>query len=279
MENLLQVRDLSIRYSSVGGRYHLAVDRISFDIGAGEVVGLMGESGCGKTSIATSLLGLLPKGQAKISGSISFRGQDLLAMDERALRRIRGAEISMVSQEPGISLSPVLRAGDQVAEVIHAHRNWGWKQCRAEAESMLARVGLFEAERIFSAYPHQLSGGQLQRVVLAQALACGPALLVADEPTASLDARSQADFLVLLRGLKERFQISILLISHTPEIQASLADRLLVMREGQIIEEGRFGQIYRNPRHPYTRTMLRRDAPIQEKEILQGDLVSYEDIS
>jgi peptide/nickel transport system ATP-binding protein len=261
MENVLQVRELTIRYRSVGHLAHQAVNRVSFEVAQGEVVGLMGESGCGKTSIALALLGLLPRDHASVSGSILFRGQELLEMDERFLQRIRGAGISMVSQEPGISLSPVLHVGDQVAEVIHAHLDWKWKACRAEAQSILARVGLPGTARISSAYPHQLSGGQLQRVILAQALACQPALLVADEPTASLDARSQADFLALLQELKSQLRISILLISHTPEIQASLADRLLVMREGQIVEEGSFAQVYRNPRHPYTRSMLRREAP------------------
>jgi ABC-type glutathione transport system ATPase component len=278
MGNVLQVRDLTVRYRSATGKWHPAVDRVTWDIGCGEVVGLMGESGCGKTTIALSLLGLLPENLVRVSGSISFRGQELLGMDERSLQKIRGREISMVSQEPGISLSPVLGVGDQVAEVLHAHRNGGWRQCRAESESILASVGLRETARIYPAYPHQLSGGQLQRVVLAQALACQPALLVADEPTASLDARAQADFLALLRGLKQQFQLSILLISHTPEVQASLADRLLVMKDGRIVEEGSFEQIYRNPRHPYSRAMLRRNLAPQMIDVWEGDLVAYEDV-
>ena len=278
MENVLQVRELTVQYRSVRGMSHLAVDRIGFDIGPAEVVGLMGESGCGKTSIALTLLGLLLEDHASAAGSISFRGQELLGMDERSFQRVRGAEISMVSQEPGISLSPVLRVGDQVAEVFRAHRDWSWKRCRAEAESMLARVGIQGNARIYSAYPHQLSGGQLQRIVLAQALACNPALLIADEPTASLDACSQAGFLALLRDLKEKFRISILLISHTPEIQASLADRLLVMKEGRIIEEGSFWEIYKNPRQSYTRAMLRRDGPAQTIEASDRGLVGNRDI-
>jgi ABC-type glutathione transport system ATPase component len=196
-------------------------------------------------------------------------------MGERALQRIRGAEISMVCQEPGISLSPVLRVGDQVAEVFRAHREWGWKRCGEEAEAMFARVGLPGSARIFSAYPHQLSGGQLQRVVLAQALACQPALLLADEPTASLDARSQADFLALLRELKEQFHISILLVSHTPEIQASLADRLLVMKAGRIVEEGSFEKIYRSPGNPYTRALLRRGEAGETKESAERETAGY----
>jgi ABC-type glutathione transport system ATPase component len=274
MGNLLQVRELCVQYRSLRARPHLAVDRINFDIGPGEVVGLMGESGCGKTTIALGLLRLLPKDNVKVLGTISFRGQNLLAMEERALERIRGAEISMVYQEPGISLCPVLGVGDQVAEVFRAHRNWSWEQCRTEAGSMLTLVGLPGTARIFSAYPHQLSGGQLQRVVLAQALACRPALLVADEPTASLDARSQADFLLLLGELKQQFGLAILLISHTPEIQATLADRLLVMKEGWIVEEGSFEQIYRNPTHAYTRTLFGRSGRARKIESSPADLIA-----
>lgn len=266
MDKLLDVRDLSIRYCRPGVPAQQAVNGITLEIASGEVVGLMGESGCGKSSLALAILGLLPRENSEVLGSILFRGQELNGMPEHALQEIRGAAISLVFQDPGISLSPVMRVGAQIAEVIHAHRRGNWKSCRAESESMLERVGLAPTSRVFSAYPHQLSGGQCQRVVLAQALCCRPSLLIADEPTASLDARSQADFLALLRSLKEESGISILLISHTPEIQASLADRLLVMKEGRIVEQGRFAELYSRPSQPYTRWMLRRggraaDAP------------------
>lgn len=257
MGSLLQVRNLTIDYNADGSTAHRAVDGVSFDVAPHEVVGLMGESGCGKSSTALALLGLLPKG-AKVEGSIVLCGQELLGLKERELQEIRGSKISLVFQEPGIALSPVMRVGDQIAEVIHAHRQLNWKQCRAEAEAILARVGLGQTKRIFMAYPHQLSGGQKQRVVLAQALCCEPALLVADEPTVSLDARSQADFLALLRNLKAELNISILLISHSPELQASLADQLMIMKEGRIIEQGSFEAVYENPAHDYTRLMLRR---------------------
>ena len=274
MEKVLQVRELSVQYCSVEGVWSDAIDGVSFDVDRGEILGVMGESGCGKTTLGLSLLGLLPKDRTCASGSILFRGQDLLAMEERSFQRIRGAQISMVYQEPGMSLSPVLRVGDQVAEIFRAHRDWKWNRCRAEAESMIARVGLPGTARIFSAYPHQLSGGQLQRVVLAQALACDPALLIADEPTASLDARSQAEFLEVLRGLKERSRISILLISHTPEIHASLSDRLLVMKDGRIVEEGIFAQLFRNPAHAHTRAMLRRTVLGELKETAKRELAA-----
>ncbi len=258
METLLKIRNLTIRYRSEVTERE-AVRRVSFDVAPGEVLGVMGESGCGKTSLGLALLGLLSKEHAEVSGSVTFRGDDLLTMKESSLQKIRGAEISMVYQEPGIALSPAMCIGMQVSEIVHAHRQWSWKRCRAETHSMLARVGLTPTDRIFSAYPHQLSGGQLQRVALAQALISGPALVIADEPTASLDACTQSDFIALLRELKQSLRISLLLISHTPEIQASLADRLMVMKDGGIVEEGSFDQMYWNPVHPYTRTLLRRD--------------------
>ena len=258
METFLQVKDLRVRYRSAESTERRAVDAVSFDIAPGEVLGIMGESGCGKTSIALAMLGLLRKDRTHVSGSIVFRGQDLVALDERSFRRIRGARISMVYQEPGVALSPFMPVGRQIAEVVHAHMDWGWKQCHTEARSMLSRVGLSSTDRIISAYPHQLSGGQLQRVVLAQALICRPALLIADEPTAVVYARSMSCFVALLRELNHQLNVSILLISHTPEIQASLADRVLVMKDGQIVEQGRFEDLYWNALHPYTKTLLRR---------------------
>jgi len=258
MESLLQVRDLTIRYRSAEAAPRDAVAGVSFDVARGEVLGVMGESGCGKTSIALALLGLLSRRDAGVSGSIMFRGENLLALSEKTLQKIRGAAISMVYQEPGIALSPVMRVGTQIAEIVRAHRGRDWKKCREEAFAMLARVGLPSTERIFSAYPHQLSGGQLQRIVLAQALVCEPALVIADEPTASLDAQSRADFVSLLRELKRSLGISLLLISHTPEIQASLADRMIVMKGGAIVEMGRFEDLYLKPTHPYTKALLAR---------------------
>ena len=258
MESLLQVRDLTIRYRSAEAAPRDAVAGVSFDVARGEVLGVMGESGCGKTSIALALLGLLSRRDAGVSGSIMFRGENLLALSEKTLQKIRGAAISMVYQEPGIALSPVMRVGTQIAEIVRAHRVQNWKKCHEEAFAMLARVGLPSTERIFSAYPHQLSGGQLQRIVLAQALVCEPALVIADEPTASLDAQSRADFVSLLRELKRSLGISLLLISHTPEIQASLADRMIVMKGGAIVEMGRFEDLYLKPAHPYTKALLAR---------------------
>jgi peptide/nickel transport system ATP-binding protein len=259
MKPLLQVENLRVEFANGDLLRNAAVDGICFEIVAGEIVGLMGMSGCGKTSTALALLGLLPNNSARVRGSALFAGRELLAMRERELQKIRGAEISLVFQEPEIALNPVMRVGEQICEVIHAHCNRGWKDCGVAARSALARVGL-EGERIFSAFPHQLSGGQRQRVVLAQALACEPTLLIADEPTASLDARSQADLLALLQTLKNEINLAILLISHSPEVQATLADRLLVMKEGRIVEQGSFEALYHRPSHPHTQSLLRANA-------------------
>ncbi|MGB8542712.1 MAG: ABC transporter ATP-binding protein [Candidatus Acidiferrales bacterium] len=274
MHTLLAVKNLNLSYHLADASQQDAVQDVSLDIGAGETVGLMGESGCGKTSIALAILGLLSKEQAEISGSIKFLGKELTSIDQSALRTIRGAEISMVFQEPGIALNPVMQVKDQVAEVIHAHKNLRWKQCRENAELALSRAGLPSAQRIFSAYPHQLSKGQQQRVVLAQALACEPALVIADEPTASLDARSQDELLVLLCKLQRELRLSILLISHSAEVQARLADRLMVMKQGRIVERGRFEELYRNPAHACTRAMLRIGAPAHVAEDLDLEMVT-----
>ncbi len=274
MEKLLQVRDLTIDYCSAELRTHRAVAGASFDIAPGEVVGLMGESGCGKTSIALALLNVLPKDRTRVTGSILFRGQELLTMRETPLRKIRGAALSIIFQEPEAALSPVMRVGNQIAEVIHAHRGWSWKRCRDEAASAIAAVGLPATERIYLAYPHQLSGGQRQRIVLAQALACEPALVIADEPTASLDAQSQADFLDLLRNLKSESNVSVLLISHSPEVQASLADRLLVMQSGKIAEDTAFANLNRHPSHAGTRTVLPPNRRPEVERVAKSALVS-----
>jgi ABC-type glutathione transport system ATPase component len=278
MESLLEINNLTVSYRDSAGVEFRAVEGVSFQIPAGETLGLMGESGCGKSSITLAALGLLSDENARVSGSVIFRGQNLLRMRERELRQVRGGSISLVHQDAAIALSPVMRVGVQIAEVVRAHKRWTWHKCCEEAHSILARVGLEPTSRIFAAYPHQLSGGQLQRIVLAQALVCGPALVIADEPTASLDARTQSEFIALLRDLKQRSGISLLLISHTPEIQASLAGRLVVMRAGQIVESGDFGQLYANPADSYTRALLRRPTA-DARDFAAGKRIAAEQIA
>jgi len=245
MRRSLKIRNLTVKFPAARAAAHTAVDNVSFDVDEAEVVGLMGDSGCGKTTLSLALLGLLTREQAEVSGSVMFGGQELLGLDERSLAKVRGAKISMVPQEPGIAMSPMMQVGDQIAEVLHAHKKWGWPECRAEAEGWLGKVGLLPINRIYTSYPHQLSGGQLQRVVLAQALACEPEIVIADEPTSSLDALTQVSFIGLLRELKSQMGISVLLISHSAQVQAGLADRVLLMKQGRIVEEGYFKKITR----------------------------------
>jgi len=240
----------------VDGTPVAAVDGVGLDVGAGEIVGLVGESGCGKTTLALSLLGLLPKAARATRGSIRLQGQELLDLPEGRLEAVRGAEISLIFQEPGIALNPVMRVGDQIAEVLRAHRPWNRRRCREEAEGLLAEVGLPEPARLSLAYPHELSGGQRQRVTIAQAIACRPALVVADEPTSALDSTTRSEILSLLKDLRERRGIALLLVTHDLGTLAGLADRLLVMYAGRIIEEGPFDPICTEPLHPYTRGLL-----------------------
>lgn len=253
---LLEIRSLSVFYSG-NGAVVPAVNEASFAIGAGETVGLIGESGCGKSTTALALGRLLPPAQCRIRGSVRFRQRDLLTLSEKEIERVRGAEIAFIFQEPALALHPLQRVGDQVADVLRVHRGWSRQRCREEAEAALSEVGLGDSERIYAAYPHQLSGGQRQRVVIALAVACRPALLVADEPTASLDATTQTEILNLFRKLRERHRIALLLITHNPSILSGLADRVLVMYAGQIVEDGPFDQVIGDPLHPYTRGFLR----------------------
>lgn len=251
---LLEVRDLTVRYVADDGPAVIAVDRLSLEVRTGEVLGILGESGCGKSSLAAALLGLLPPGGEIAGGSVRLWGRELVGLGERELRRVRGAEVSLVFQEPGLALHPTRRVGEQIVEVIRAHRPWKKRRCREHAEELLAEVGF--AEDVYHAYPHQLSGGERQRVVIAQALSCRPALVVADEPTASLDATTEREVLELLDDLRGRFDVAFLFISHDPLVLAEMADRILVMYAGRRAEEGPRDAVLRSPLHPYTEGLL-----------------------
>ena len=256
MQPLLDVRDLTVGYCSDEGPPSVAVDDLSFDIAVGEAVGLLGESGCGKTTLGLTLLGLLPTAGRVARGSVIFRETDLLTLRERELQKIRGAGISMVYQEPGMALNPVIRVGDQIAEVLRAHSPLSLARSREEAMVLLTQVGFAADSRIDQAYPHQLSGGQKQKVVIAQAIACHPALIVADEPTTALDAVTQTEILTLLKTLQAKLQLALLLISHDPGQLEQVVDRVLVMYAGRLIEEGPTNRVMRRPLHPYSRGLL-----------------------
>ena len=248
---LLEVRDLEVRTSA-----NLAlICGVSFHIAAGEVVGLFGESGSGKTTLAMALLRLLPKSFRITGGSVQFESRSLLCLSERELRKTRGARISLIHADLTV-LNPVMRVGDQIVEVLRAHRDWNKHHCREEARQLLTEVDIEDVDRVYTSYPHQLSGGQRQRVVIAQALACRPALVIADEPTSSLDPATASSIVELIRRLNRQLGIAFLLISHDIKILAELADRVMVMYAGKLVEQGRCQTIVNDPLHPYSRALL-----------------------
>ncbi len=262
-ERLLEVRSLTVHYRAGRSRPTEAVREVDLEIAAGETVGVLGESGSGKSTLALALLGLLPPGARIEGGSVRFEGRELLDLDERALDRLRGDRVSMVFQEPGLALSPFLRAGIQVGDVLRAHRAVSADAARARVLELFHRVRLEEPESVFRAYPHQLSGGQRQRVVIAQALICGPALLIADEPTAALDTVTQAALVELFAALTRDRAMALLFISHDPQLLARLADRIVVVYAGRIVEQGPAAELLAAPAHPYPRELLRCVPPVR----------------
>ena len=253
---LLSVRDLSVAFTQ-GGRTTTAVDRISFDIAKGETLALVGESGSGKSVSALSVLKLLPYPPASHpSGRIMLGEQDLLAMDERALRKVRGNRVTMIFQEPMTSLNPLHTIEQQIGEILALHRGMRDKAARARTLELLNEVGIRDPEKRLGAYPHQLSGGQRQRVMIAMALANEPELLIADEPTTALDVTVQAQILELLDRLKQKNGMSMLFITHDLGIVRKIADRVCVMTKGKIVETGPTSEIFSNPQHEYTRHLL-----------------------
>ncbi len=252
---LLQVAGLHVAYSMEDGQAVPALCNVAFTIEREEIVGVLGESGCGKSTLAMTLLKLLPA-SARSEGSLVFRGQNLVGLDEGKMRAMRGAQISLIHQDAGLALSPVMRVGDQIGEVIGAHKQGNRKQRKQEVKALLQDVHLLDVERIYDAYPHQLSGGQLHRIVIAQALACGPELVIADEPTRALDVTIQSELLHLLKQINRQRKTSFIFITHNPALLAGFADRIIVMYAGRIIEQGRTAQIFRDPLHPYTKALL-----------------------
>jgi oligopeptide/dipeptide ABC transporter ATP-binding protein len=253
---LLSVRDLVVRFETPGGTVY-AVNGVSLDVRAGETVGLVGESGSGKSVTSLAIMGLLPKSSARIeSGQILFDGADLTEVPAGELRRLRGAQISMVFQDPMSSLNPVLTIGEQVVETIRAHRKVDAAEARKRAVEILRSVGIPHAEEQLTRYPHQFSGGMRQRVLIAIALALEPRLLIADEPTTALDVTVQAQVLELLRELTTRLSTALVLISHDLGIMARMAHRVVVMYAGMVMETAETAELLRRPRHPYTVGLL-----------------------
>ena len=257
MATLLEVQELKTTFATSGGLVR-AVDGVSWDVNEGETVALVGESGCGKSVSALSIMRLVAPPAGRIeSGRILFKGRDLLALSEPEMNAIRGCEIAMVFQEPMTSLNPVLTIGRQLTEGLEIHLNMKPAQAQARAVELLGLVGIADPERRLAQYPHHFSGGMRQRMMIAMALACNPSLILADEPTTALDVTIQAQILELMQSLSKRLGVAMLIITHNLGVVARYADRVNVMYAGRIIERATAAELYANPRHPYTLGLLR----------------------
>lgn len=263
MESLLEVRDLSVRYHTNAGIDVFALTEASLRIAPGEILGVVGESGSGKSTLAMSLLAMAPP-NGVIGGVVLLRGKNLFGLQRRELEAIRGSSISLIFQEPGVALHPTVRVGTQVEQVLRAHSTISKTERQSEVHNLLNSIFGEEAERIHSSYPHQLSGGQRQRIAIAQAIVCRPSLLVADEPTASLDSVTQREILELLKRLQKGRNLAILFITHSIELLKGFADRIAVMYAGRIVEFGDGANVLTAPQHPYSRALMNcRPAPNQ----------------
>ena len=255
MTELLRVADLRTEIRRRRDSVH-PVDGVSFTVRQGETVGLVGESGCGKTMTAMSVMNMLPSGGRIVSGSVHLSGQDLVPLSPEQMREIRGAQLATVFQDPMTSLNPTMTVGDQIAGPVRAHLGQSRAAARRRAEEVLGLVGVPRPAERLDAFPHQLSGGLRQRVMIAMALACEPKLLIADEPTTALDVTVQAQILDLLKDLQRKFGLGMLFISHDLTVVAQMAGRVAVMRHGLLLESGTRDQVFLDPRHPYTQSLL-----------------------
>jgi len=253
---LLDVRSLNAGFI-IEGAFYRAVDNVSFQLKPGQVLGVVGESGCGKSVMSLSIMNLLPKTNSRIeSGEIWLHGNNLTALSEKDMNKCRGKEVGMVFQEPMTALNPVFTIGFQLQEALINHMKMGRKEARTRSIELLRSVGISRAEQIVDEYPHQLSGGMRQRVMIAMAISCGPRLLIADEPTTALDVTIQAQILELLNQIQRENGMGMILITHDLGVVAEMADTVAVMYAGQIVEQGTVDQIFHNPKHPYLRLLL-----------------------
>ena len=256
MSTLLDVQDLHVAYRTRAGGDYPALAGVSFGVQVGETLGVLGESGSGKSTLAAAMLRLLPANGKIQKGAVRFEGRDLLQAQPRELQKIRGGRVGLIFQEPSMALHPTIRVGEQVSDVLAAHVTMGRSERREKTLEILATVFPAEAKRIADCYPHQMSGGQRQRVLMAQAIACGPAMVIADEPTASLDPSTRQEILAHFRMLREKFSLAMILITHNPAVLAGLDDRILVLYAGRVAEIGPAEKVLASPQHPYTQALL-----------------------
>lgn len=270
MEKMLQIKNLHVQFSTYGGRVQ-AVRGVSFDLHKGETLAIVGESGCGKSVTSQSIMRLIPTPPGRItSGSILFKSQDLTKLSEKKMRDIRGADISMIFQDPMTALNPTLRVGEQIAENIMQHENISKEKAKEKAFEMLELVGIPNPKERLKQYPHEFSGGMRQRIVIAMALVCNPEVLIADEPTTALDVTIQAQILELFKDIQQKTDVSIVLITHDLGVVAQVADRVAVMYAGKIVEIGTRRDIFYTPQHPYTKGLLRS---VPRLDLYESELV------
>ncbi|WP_416808624.1 ABC transporter ATP-binding protein [Bacillus thuringiensis] len=262
---VVELKDLQTHFQTEEGTVK-AVNHVSFAVREGETVCVVGESGCGKSVTALSIMGLIAESGSVVDGDILYEGKSLLGMKEKELRSLRGNDIAMIFQEPMTSLNPVFTVGEQIVETLREHELLSKNEAYKKAIELIRKVGIARADEIVHSYPHELSGGMLQRIMIAVALSCNPKLLIADEPTTALDVTIQAQILDLLRQVKEEFKTSILLITHDLGVVAEMADYVVVMYGGKVIEEAPVLEIFQNPKHPYTKGLL-KSKPVMGKRI------------
>lgn len=264
MGSILEVHDLRVAYRSKSGHLFRALDGVSFCLEQGEVLGVLGESGSGKSTLAVSLLGLFRSGSVVAGGAVLFQGKELLNAEPRELQVTRGKSISLIFQEPSVALHPTMAVGRQVRRVLAAHEMGDKNELDRRMRKVLETLFGEEAERVARSYPHQLSGGQRQRVLIAQAIACRPSVLVADEPTASLDPTTQMEILDVFRGLRKSLGLAMIFITHNPALLSGFADRVLVLYGGKVMELGFAREVLFSSKHPYTQALLRSIPPLDE---------------
>jgi oligopeptide/dipeptide ABC transporter ATP-binding protein len=257
LKQILEVRDLCVAYGRRDGGVWRALSGMSFCVEQGEILAVLGESGSGKSTLAATLLRLLPRNGRITGGEILLEGADVVRMDAVELRHVRGSGVSIIFQEPSLALHPTMRIGEQIGEVLRAHEKLSKRARDKRAREILRKVFSDDVERIFSSYPHELSGGQRQRALIGQAIACEPALVVADEPTASLDSATQREILMLFRSLRDELGIAFIFITHNPVLLTGFADRVLVLYAGKVAEVGPTHAVLSSPQHPYTRALLK----------------------
>ncbi|MGC9933361.1 ABC transporter ATP-binding protein [Priestia aryabhattai] len=270
MEKMIEIKNLHVQFSTYGGQVQ-AVRGVSFDLHKGETLAIVGESGCGKSVTSQSIMRLIPTPPGRITnGSILFKGQDLTKLSEKKMRDIRGADISMIFQDPMTALNPTLRVGEQIAENIMQHENISKEKAKEKAFEMLELVGIPNPKERLKQYPHEFSGGMRQRIVIAMALICNPEVLIADEPTTALDVTIQAQILELFKDIQQKTDVSIVLITHDLGVVAQVADRVAVMYAGKIVEIGTRRDIFYTPQHPYTKGLLRS---VPRLDLYESELV------